>query len=65
MAVQLGTVAVPDFAMDGKDKGADVQEEHGVHGLVGEAVQPPHVEHMRHRQHLHTSMVLAVRHTGL
>ena len=65
VAVQLETVAIPDLAMDGKDKGADVQEEHGVHGLVGEAVQPPHMKHMRHGQHLHTSIVLSVRLTGL
>ena len=65
MTVELETEAVPDFAMDGKDEGADVQEEHSIHGLVGEAVQPPHVEHVRHGQHLHTSMVLHVRLTGL
>lgn len=38
VAVQLETVAIPDLAMDGKDKGADVQEKHSVHWLVCEAV---------------------------
>jgi hypothetical protein len=45
---------VPDLAMNCKDKGSDVQEEHSIHGLIGQAVEPPHMKHMRHRQHLHS-----------
>ena len=39
--------------MNGEDEGTDVKEEHSVHGLVGQAMQPPNMEHMRHGHHLH------------
>ncbi len=45
---------VPDLAMDCKDKGSDVQEEHSIHGLIRQAMEPPHMKHMRHRQRLHS-----------
>lgn len=50
--------------MDGEDKGADVQEEHSVHGLVGEAMQPPHMEHMSHGHNLQKLTHLAAMTTS-
>lgn len=50
---KAGHADLPDLAMDCKDKGSDVQEEHSIHGLIGQAMQPPHMKHMRHRQCLH------------
>ena len=38
--------------MDCKDKGSDVQEEHSIHRLIGQAMKPPDMKHMRHRQRL-------------
>lgn len=56
---------VPDLAMDCKDKGSDVQEEHRIHGLIGQAMKPPHMEHMRHRQRLHRTDRMSASHVFL
>ena len=38
----------PDFTMNRENKRSYIQEEHSIHWLVSQAMQPPHVKHMRH-----------------
>ena len=47
-ACEQSRIVSPDFGSDGEGKGAEVQEEDSVHGLVVQAMQPPHMEHMCH-----------------
>lgn len=56
---------VPDLAMDCKDKGSDVQEEDSIHGFIRQAMEPPHVKHMRHRQCLHRTDTHSATHVFL
>ncbi len=56
---------VPDLAMDCKDKGSDVQEEHSIHGLIRQAMEPPDMKHMRHRQRLHRTHRMSALHVLL